>query len=900
MFATPPVACSSFSPTRLFVTDVPSHPYVKKRCIDLAIVEGNAAAGVPLLFALFAASNDTSKSPVAVGPTELRAFRLNVDGAITAYGSTLSFAGPYSYEAVGTALAADPGDSNSVYVALGAAWLHKVDIQTSTFSASAVTTVAAGCSPTACTYGEQMRDIAIVRTSAGNSFLYAACDYGRVLEYELGTTNSKTITISDGYLDRIAAITDAGTKVLVAVGVADRSGLSKDTAAPYWLHGVWVGHCLDVGLPDPNGVDNPPGHQLRFYQRDTSVTTSNLAPAPDTTPPFENPAVYYEFWGGLVLRRITANGFRAYACTNNSATTVFHLRRPFGGIGPLSFGTTDPEIDRIATYVGPAIAPVDGTVSEINQDLAYFGLDGLGKTNAGGSMVRVQASPLDIVIVDKTKSVCSTTTTLATLDCPVDSLGDPNPFVGSILGSARWRDPVDATREYFFPGGDSWIKTQSPNDCSPEVDLCETSACSLTRGWKKGLLPGTPTVVDKVAYKLVGLTPGAVPLDGPAMAMTWQQLAIPNGPAERTETVAYASSTSDPRLEDPPPVGSGQLIPKLVHGARTGSDWGYKVFRPKNILERAALTCAGSPARFGERIRGEVAKILMTHIEFEDPSGSVADDECKINIVCQAPPGGSRALYNFRCHVFSITHPTLGERWIAAMAAGFVASHPSTVGIPQPLTCLWDDHYGSPLTIFYDVTDTVGPESTSALGSDPILLRVALGPLDAQQLPIQGNSIAVRTKAYTSGPFTGKTFAFVGDTFGRLHVYDVSHDQLYPAPSPAWSPIGSPYLPTTATRPLLRPAASLDFPIDPCDGLKTNCIDVEVDPDPATLTVYCALSRAGVGIVDVSIPSSPLLSAVLDTPGFALGIALRKDGAKDQAFIGDSRGGMRLLGRQGE
>ena len=81
---------------------------------------------------------------------------------------------------------------------------------------------------------------------------------------------------------------------------------------------------------------------------------------------------------------------------------------------------------------------------------------------------------------------------------------------------------------------------------------------------------------------------------------------------------------------------------------------------------------------------------------------------------------------------------------------------------------------------------------------------------------------------------------------------------------------------------------------DPHDGQRTNLIDLELDGD----WLYCALGRAGLGIVDVSQPpttSPPVLCAVLDTPGLALGIAIRTlAGGQKQVVVGDSRGGVRV------
>lgn len=78
--------------------------------------------------------------------------------------------------------------------------------------------------------------------------------------------------------------------------------------------------------------------------------------------------------------------------------------------------------------------------------------------------------------------------------------------------------------------------------------------------------------------------------------------------------------------------------------------------------------------------------------------------------------------------------------------------------------------------------------------------------------------------------------------------------------------------------------------------MPANCIDLELDGD----LLYCALGRAGLGVVDIGNPTDPVLIHLIDTPGLVEGIAKRRINNRDQFVVGDTRCGMRLYGRVGE
>jgi hypothetical protein len=89
-------------------------------------------------------------------------------------------------------------------------------------------------------------------------------------------------------------------------------------------------------------------------------------------------------------------------------------------------------------------------------------------------------------------------------------------------------------------------------------------------------------------------------------------------------------------------------------------------------------------------------------------------------------------------------------------------------------------------------------------------------------------------------------------------------------------------------------APRLDFPKDPHDGHLPNVIEMEIQGD----YLYCALSRGGIGIVNISDPTTPILCEVIATPGLALGLAFRTfpGGEADvtQLIVGDSLCGIRV------
>jgi hypothetical protein len=321
-----PIACGESTFQRTMI-DRPgsASTWQWKRCVDVAIVEGNAAAGRPLLFALYAANSNYPKS--TIGPTELRCYKLEPDGATSLYAQIdLPADGPGGIDAVGTALESDPGDPNNVYVALGTAWLWKATIGAGTLTPSQVPTPPAIslCSLATCTDGETMTDIDLVRVPAAGPVVYASLEYGRVLEYRLASSVVKERAVQcddpdpDAFLDRIAAVTASNTSVLIAVAALNAPTRWTQSRAPFLPDGLWTDICINTGIGNVDPVPASSCLDIKFLW---SNATGAAAPL---QLPLER-VLYEEHWGGLFLTHQSGLDFRLYASSGKGATSVFGI-----------------------------------------------------------------------------------------------------------------------------------------------------------------------------------------------------------------------------------------------------------------------------------------------------------------------------------------------------------------------------------------------------------------------------------------------------------------------------------------------------------------------------------------------------------------------------------------------
>lgn len=918
LFPTPPLgptscgAESSYQPTHIPGVNggnIEGGYFEKKRCVDVAILHREEN---DVLFALYAASSDPQQS--GIGATELHAWRLSggsvTDLAVLTFDPTAPGA-PHAQ--VGTALAIDPGDDDSVYVALGKGGIWRVDLSLgppASLSKTLLVTNTDFCSqPSPCAFThpapcfEDVRDLAVLRTGTGTgsrAFLYAALSYKAILEYEL-TASSPTPTFvcitPNGYPERIAAVNAAGAGgtgpgVLLAVATEVGRGASAETWAPFTVNGRWWDICLGWHTPDPDdpgtgsSCNATPCAQILFYWRDLAPASSGqLIPLGETIP-------FPWHWGSLILRQVSSNEFHTFACSTEAGTKLHKI--------VLNSSPTTPSIQTpipsLGDYIGTgALGAGHGTTSLINPEILRFGWEKAGAVEYDGTILWIDKnSPFTMQPIPETKSFCIPD---VPLPCPTGDcrFWEGLTFAGNILDEPHWIDPTDPSREIFVTGGTTVVRirpTSTPVcECTTVLDECSGDPCSPSQPIKPiefatGALPNAPVfsgTPSTVGWRIVSQQiPTGWPASGSNMLTRWRQFASPLAPAsppvdpgeQFTPTMVYVTGVQDPR----PPLSDGN--PRALYLVRGGSSH-IRAVRPRHLLAEAAEPCPILSNRgYGESIQLDPSLVrhAMSHVELErDASGNT---QCNVLVPCNLPYLGqnpARNLFNNRAEVFETRDPSGNVVYVLAVVTGFAATGPSTPFYQQLPSCLWAPYALRPMLALFDVTQT----GTSSF-LDMHLLRVGVG-WD------EGNAWALRIKTYGTG-VTAKTYAFVGDVMGKLLVFDVSTDQqLFP-------PATQPYLSGTpgnlSGTKILQPVSTLAFPKDPFDGEAHNVIDLALDGD----FLYCALARGGVGIVDVSNPAGPFLAAVLDTPGLVMGLAIRTAGSppEKQLVVGDSRCGVRL------
>jgi hypothetical protein len=328
-----------------------------------------------------------------------------------------------------------------------------------------------------------------------------------------------------------------------------------------------------------------------------------------------------------------------------------------------------------------------------------------------------------------------------------------------------------------------------------------------------------------------------------------------------------------------PAQNSGILYPRpvfrtgngacAIYGIRGGSDAGLKVFRPQSLPDFvSAQACGGTGVGgFGEEVTGLSVVQVTTHQELADDPNS-----CAIGEGC---PGvaGARQLYNNQADLFTFTTPSLRLEHALAIATGFVNAKPKL----STDDCAWASLTGLPMLVMYKVTRTGDPAFAGQAISPPKLWRIALGSGP-------GNAFCVQTQSYQSSQGDTKIYAFVGEGTGRLIIFDISELQTDPVATPAY---------LDHNRIIIPACPDIVFPKDPYDGVAANVTDLALDKD--TNLLYCGLGRAGIGIVDVHDALHPSLLRILDTPGLALGVTIRKHPNGDKTLVvGDSRCGIRI------
>jgi hypothetical protein len=462
LFLPAPVACSDSTFQRTEI-DRPGSgaTWQWKRCVDVAIVEGNAAAGQPLLFALYAANSDPLKS--TVGPTEVRCYKLEPNGTTSLFAAVdLPSSGPGGLDAVGMALDSDPSDPNNVYVALGTAWLWKVTIQTSPTLAlvpSQVSTPPAilPCSLSPCPDGEAMTDLSFVHVPSAGSVVYATLEYGRLLEYRLATGVVKEIAVTcepvpddnpqvpqRAYLDQVTAITANNASVLITVACQFWESRFQQSRAPFMADGLWSDICITPGLSSATDTPVSSCKEIQVLWGRPTTASVPFVMALDRIP-------YEELWGSLFLTNPSGLDFRLYASSGEGATSVFELLDIPCGEGAMGPGPLVPvpclDVELLATFSGQTFSPADGAMSIVNPALTFHGLDGWAPYDIA-TQLQILGSPptIDFHRIGNL-TACPGMVPPPPVPCGDLNAGNRSPFGGSAAGSATWSDPVDPELE---------------------------------------------------------------------------------------------------------------------------------------------------------------------------------------------------------------------------------------------------------------------------------------------------------------------------------------------------------------------------------------------------------------------------------------------------------------------
>ncbi|MBK7641747.1 MAG: hypothetical protein IPJ19_01640 [Planctomycetes bacterium] len=500
--------------------------FERKRCVDVEILEHH---NPPILFALFGSRSDQS----SVGDvTELRAYDLGGATPVPIGSMPFDFATAPNPVQVGTSLAADPGDDDSVYVGMGKGGIWRVDLAGSAGSWSLARTqiwtpgLCGGASP------EHVRDLAIVRVGTPptqKAVLYGALNYGEVLEIPNLAANPlqcNVISLGNpsaghvlGYPNKIAAIRNSGDKVCVVVAPAGDDGKSQDALAPRKPNSTWNTICLGFGELDPDAppLDSTYPTGLWIYDHDFGVAGSSLTLR--AIQPYSEDAL----WNNVVLRE--QSGGTTNSLFSNSelfATDIFNL--PVGS-GSVSTATGSP-------WRGSAFHAQDSVVSTVNPGVVLFSAEyPLDATLAAEKMVYVDPISSTVTPVAQTvNSPCVGRTPFAP-NCPDYSVHavrpqDPGLYEASLLDEAHWIDPANPNNEYFLAGRQLLDRHDPSGAGCPTILDCDSNFANWcdSNGDPKWNLQ--KRAMPRVGWHLIRLTlptPPLAPPNGPWMqAKSWR------------------------------------------------------------------------------------------------------------------------------------------------------------------------------------------------------------------------------------------------------------------------------------------------------------------------------------------------------------------------------------------
>jgi len=872
---------------------LPTGSFERKRCVDVDVLP---TANGPVLFALFAASSNPSQS--SVGPTELHAYKWDQTGTTTHIaGFQFAWSSLTSPVEVGTCLAVDPNDNDSIYVGMGKGGIRRIDLGPPANPTLTQVQPYTWTCPTGTNYPQHVRDIAIVSvpTVPVQSVLYAALNYNELLEItNLGAgTQAYSRTVLDsagpparppGYAERVAAIV-SGTSTFVAVTAQKNAGKWDDAIAPYTVNGFWSDICLTIGAADPDDPGLTGTHdQVQFFRHDfpagqptfkslIDYTALHSVGAPGTESAILKPGP------GLFT-------YRLFMCSRTAGTEIYDIDPTAGSWSSLG-----------VPFVGETYGGQEGTISLRNPSVIEFVAESTGVSLPTNSMAYIdQLQPPGISTVSKTDhSPCDNPAPApppGSPDCAYEGR-DPGLYGSNIFEEAHWLDtnPANPWGEYFVAGRRLLerfsLQGVPPPSCAVDADCSSASSFCYGNGdprwWLRKRNYQTNPLGDPIyrtGWRVINLAipPTVKPASGPSMSPRWWEINLPDDTGTTTTDPAEVAAPGDDRLSTITDTRMTAGLPNVVYLTRSGTTHGVKVLKTGDIVTRAENSCSpGSSRGIGEYLPFSVSdyRSVLTHVELQiNPSTGLG---CAEWVSCNAQWfNNPHQLANNRSVLYTTKDLSGATMYVLAVASGFPASFVDGQHT-QNSSCLWTPYAGQPMLILMDVTKTGQVTGAGAFGR-PKVLRVALGSIPNAPAP-QGHAISVCTMA--SGP---STYAFVGDIMGMIWVFDVTGSKLLPAPTGAYLPGNQP----------LKPVARIPLPRDPYDGYAANCIDLLI----VDKFLYCALGRQGIGVVDISNPLAPVLLDVMDTPGLALGLTRRivstPQGQRNQLIVGDSRCGIRV------
>ncbi len=580
------------------------------------------------------------------------------------------------------ALAADPMDPTRVYVAMGTAGVWRVDL--ADLAQPVVTRGPVFNQPSDQLDGQPAAALDIDTVRVGErALLFAAIDRGGVAQIDVSpsvvfafgmpTTRSRVECddpdsgpfVPYGY--RVSALGRSDGRVLVALATND-SPAERTLNGPFSTLGRWS---FDLDLPGPLGA--PTGCKPHTFLLRTEVPSNDTDPIPTA----QTIAVVGN------LSRSRSIEFVAHG----GEPLLFEDR--FQGAHAFAFTSSVWTADAVAfpprktSFAGLGLAIVDGTASELEPGLLYFGHDGIsGKPNG---MPRFDFSSGRIESVEGTILLCAESSPQF-CNSSEAAIVPPNPWRNGITGGARWLDVADPGREWFAGG-----KTRVSRQCA--ADPCAWSEDWCFDPW---LEEGDAPLDDlrPPGWEIVRLDSAAAAAGAAAMDMRFWSIASPVDVSGRTGRNYFGSADGAER--------GGQ--DRLLHLFRGAIREGYLVCSATDVVQRALASCDATTRGRGQRIEPAWMHVLSTHYELE-------------------PNDLPDSALTWRGHEFTLDVGG-AQRTYMAVSSGWV--------LPVA-RAPWDVHANRGMIVVYDVTDVDAD-------TPPALVRFLLGPPG-----VEGNLVAART-----------------------------------------------------------------------------------------------------------------------------------------------------------